>query len=151
MQQPPTPLEPIEIHYYYACSWVINHHGINQFPDLAEIAASMNVGLGVRRMFTDQHGFVMYPFTIKVPDENTLKAFLKRVAAGLGMEEWYIVNVSYYEKAVPFAENLEKVLGQMPKWEEHIRAYADHNAKLHEQLKTQTPGEGETDGTEDQT
>ena len=142
--QPPTPLEPIEIHYYYACSWVINQHGINQFHDLADIAAQMNIDLRVRQMFTDQHGYVMYPFTVKVPDEQTLLDFIQRVGAGMGMTEWYIVNISYFEKGVPFGENLDKVLGKMPKWEEHIRKYAVHNAEVYEKLQDQTPDEAES-------
>ena len=129
---PPTPQQPIEIHYHYACSWIINHHGINQFKHLADIAAEMNVGLRVRRMFTDQHGYVIYPFAIQVPDEATLHDFVRRVGAGLGMDDWYIVNISYYQQGVPFAENLEKVLNQMPKWEAHIRQYADHNAQVYQ-------------------
>ena len=143
MTQPPHPLEPIEIHYYYACSWIVNHHGLNQLGALADIADELNVELRVRRMFTDQYGYLIYPFTIKVPDEDVLHAFLEQVAAGVGMEEWYIVNVTYYEKGVPFVENYRKVLSQMPLWLENMRKYADHNAELHEQHKANPPADSE--------
>jgi hypothetical protein len=137
--QPLQPLEPIEIRYYYACSWIVNHHGLNQLDDLVNIAEELNVGLCVRQMFTDQYGCVIYPFTIKVPDEDTLHTFLQRVAAGVGMEEWYIVNLAYYEKGVPFVDNYRKVLAEMPRWIETMRQYADHNAALHEKAKAQPP------------
>ncbi len=136
---PPQPLEPIEVHYYYACSWVINHHGLNQLEDLANIAEELGVELRVRQMFTDQYGYLIYPFTIKVPDEEVLHTFLQRVAAGVGMEEWYIVNMAYYEKGVLFVDNYRQVLSQMPLWMQNMRKYADHNAALHNQHKGQAP------------
>lgn len=142
MQQP-TPLEPIETHNFYACSWIINQHGINQFRAMADVAAELGIALRVRRMFTDQHGYVMYPFTVNVPDEATLRAFVEQVAAGMGMNEWYIVNAAYYEQGVPFAANLDKVLAQMPRWEEQMRQYAAHNAGVYAALHQQTPGENE--------
>lgn len=135
------PLEFIEIHHYYACSWIINQHGINQFTDIADIADEMDVGLRVRQMFTDQHGYVIYPFTVKVPDMKALRAFIERVGAGVGMDDWYIVNISYYEQAIPFAENLSKILVQMPLWEQHIRKYAEHNAELHTRQAASQKGE----------
>lgn len=146
---PLTPLDPIEIHYYYACSWVINHHGLNQLQAVADIAESLDIGLRVRQMFTDQYGFVMYPFTIKVPDEKALHEFLKQVGAGIGMEEWYIVNISYYEKGVPFADNLRKVLNEMPLWLDTMRKYADHNATLHDKQKAATPADSEAEAEAD--
>lgn len=139
----PQPLEPIEIHYYYACSWIVNHHGLNQMRDLIDIADEMTLDLRVRKMFTDQYGYVIYPFTVKVADQEQLHAFVKQVAAGAGMEEWYIVNVSYFEKGVPFVENFRTVITQMPRWEEHMRQYADHNAALYEKLKANPPQDGE--------
>jgi hypothetical protein len=145
VQQPPTPLEPIEIHYYYACSWIINQHGINQFRDIADTAVELGIDLRVRRMFTDQHGYVMYPFTVKVPDEAALRTFLAQVAAGVGMEEWYIVNVAYYEQGVSFADNLTTVLTQMPRWEEQMRKYAEHNAGVYAALQQQTPDDTQVD------
>ncbi|MEM6285152.1 MAG: hypothetical protein AAF787_23370 [Chloroflexota bacterium] len=138
-----TPLEPIEIHYYYACSWIINHHGLNQLADLASIAEELDVKLRVRQMFTDQYGYLIYPFTIKVPDEATLQTFMQRVAAGVGMEEWYIVNMAYYDKGVDFVANYRTVLSQMPLWEQNMRKYADHNAQLYEQHKSAPPEEAE--------
>lgn len=123
--------EPIDVHYYYACSWVVNHHGLNQLAELADIAEELALDLRVRQMFTDQYGYLIYPFTVKVPDEATLRQFVERVAAGIGMEEWYIVNMAYYEKGVPFVENFRTVLSQMPRWIETMRQYADHNAALH--------------------
>jgi len=140
---PLEPLEPIEIHHYYACSWIINHHGLNQLADLAAIAEEMDMGLRVRRMFTDQYGYVMYPFTVKVTDADVLREFVKRVAAGIGMEEWYIVNISYYEQGVDFTENLKTVLKQVPLWEQYMRKYADHNAELHAKQTEQASTEGE--------
>ncbi len=145
MTQNLQPLEPIEIHYYYACSWVINHHGLNQLGALADIAEDLDVSLRVRRMFTDQYGYLIYPFTIKVPDEDVLHEFLKQVAAGVGMEEWYIVNVSYYEKGIPFVENYREVLSEMPLWLKNMRKYADHNAELHEKDKANPPADTESE------
>lgn len=136
---PLTPLEPIEIHYYYACSWVINQHGINQFDDLATISEELGIDLRVRRMFTDQNGYVMYPFTVKVPHLDALKTLLARVGAGMGMEEWYIVNISYFEQGIPFAQNLRKVLTEIPKWEQHMRLYAEHNATLYAKHQAVAP------------
>ncbi len=145
MTQNPQPLEPIEIHYYYACSWVVNHHGLNQLGALADIAEDLDVSLRVRRMFTDQYGYLIYPFAIKVPDEDVLQEFLKQVAAGVGMEEWYIVNVSYYEKGVPFVENYREVLSEMPLWLKNMRKYADHNAELYEKHKANPPPDTESE------
>lgn len=146
MTEPSQPLEPIEIHYYYATSWVINHHGLNQLSALADIAEKLSVGLRVRQMFADQYGYLIYPFAIQVPDEEVLHQFLEAVAAGVGMEEWYIVNVTYYEKGIPFVENYRKVLSQMPLWEQNMRQYAAHNAELYEKHQPTPPDEqGEQD------
>jgi hypothetical protein len=136
---PPQPLEPIEIHAYYACSWIVNHHGLNQMRDLVDIADEMHLDLRVRKMFTDQYGYVIYPFTVKVADEQQLHAFVKQAAAGAGMEAWYIVNLSYFEKGIPFVENFRTVITQMPRWEENMRQYADHNAALYDRLKANPP------------
>lgn len=130
MSEPLQPLEPIEVHYYYACSWVISDYGIDHFHELATLAEHLKVGLRVRRMFTDPSGYVIYPFTVKVPDEAVLRAFVAQAAAEVGMIDWYIVNVSYYEQGVPFADNLRLVAQQIPLWEQHIRQYAAHNATL---------------------
>ncbi|MEM6284044.1 MAG: hypothetical protein AAF787_17765 [Chloroflexota bacterium] len=35
----------------------------------------------------------------------SLQTFMQRVAAGVGMEEWHIVNMAYYDKGVDFAQN----------------------------------------------
>ncbi|MFZ4814159.1 MAG: hypothetical protein ACOYL5_06475 [Phototrophicaceae bacterium] len=129
----PTPEAPILLHHYYACSWVINHHGLNQLQALADLADELDVGLGVRQMFTDPNGFLIYPFCVRVRDLDHLKGFIGAVAAGIGMDDWYIVNIHYYEQAIPFADNLRKVLVQMPLWESQMRRYADHNRDLHTQ------------------
>lgn len=132
----PQPLDPIDVHNYYACSWIVNHHGLNQLAALADIADELGVNLRVRQMFTDQHGYLIYPFAVKVADETALRAFVAQVAAGIGMDEWYIVNAAYYEKGVPFVDNFRTVRSRMPRWIETMRQYADHNAKLHAQHST---------------
>ncbi len=139
----PQPLDPIEIHTYYACSWIINHHGLNQLRDVVDIADEMTLDLRVRKMFTDQYGYVIYPFTVKVADQSELRTFVTEAAAGVGMEEWYIVNVSYFEKGIPFIENFRTVISQMPRWEENMRQYADHNAALYEKHKANPPQDAE--------
>ncbi|MGV2437885.1 MAG UNVERIFIED_CONTAM: hypothetical protein LVT10_25875 [Anaerolineae bacterium] len=113
-------------HHYYACSWIVNHHGLDHLQRLADLADELEIEVRVRRMF--QHdGLMMYPFTVQASDSDSFAVFSSYVAAHLGVVDWYKVTQAYFEQGIPLIENLRVVLHTMPKWLEHMHTYATYN------------------------
>ncbi len=113
---------------YLACSWVINQRGLDKLTDIADAAEALDLGMVVRQTFTDPNsGKVIYPFAVRIVEEEQIHAFVLRIGAEVGMDDWYIVNEPYYRAGLDFVGNVRSALRQMPNWLPSMRAFAERN------------------------